>query len=156
MNIKEYVNLAKRTMKVDMSNDDLEMGIIGEFGEFVETIKKELFHHHREPEKMIKESGDFLWYYLIYCERHNINVDYVEYNKEKKIKLMLTIKYIFHNIDLLLFGRGFDPSSIYSCIVEILNHYDISIEDVFKKNIDKLKLRYPDKYEDQLSINRTV
>ena len=152
MNIKEYVNLAKRTMKVDMSNDDLEMGIIGEFGEFVDVIKKVLFHKHNENDKMIKEAGDFLWYYLIYCERKCFEVSYIKYNSN--INIMLNIKYMFHNIDLLLLERGFDPSSIYSCMIDILNHYDISILEVFDANIEKLKLRYPDKYEDQLSINR--
>jgi NTP pyrophosphatase (non-canonical NTP hydrolase) len=153
MNIKEYVNLAKRTMKAEMSIDDLELGIIGEFGEFVDVIKKVLFHKHNENDKMIKEAGDFMWYYLIYCEKKSFEVSFIKYNNNN-INIMLNIKYMFHNIDLLLLERGFDPSSIYSCMIDILNHYDISIYEVFDENIDKLKLRYPDKYEDQLSKNR--
>lgn len=64
MTLNEYQELANRTRnQSELEVLNYTLGLAGETGEFVEAIKKMLFHgHHTPPEKIKEELGDILWY----------------------------------------------------------------------------------------------
>lgn len=66
MNIDNYQKLAARTRVTRGYTEDLthsSMGVVGEFGELINKIKKLVYHKHENivPE-IIEELGDCLWY----------------------------------------------------------------------------------------------
>lgn len=82
----EYQRLAMRTATSkchDMANAAL--GLTGEAGEVADEIKKFLFHGHPlNPEKVVKELGDVLWYVALMADLLNVSLDFVmEHNIEK-------------------------------------------------------------------------
>ena len=69
MNTNEYQKQALRTVYPDLSYEERltlgALGLSGEAGETVDTLKKFLFHRNGKPldiEKIRDESGDVLWY----------------------------------------------------------------------------------------------
>lgn len=103
--LNEYQNLAMRT---NNKNDYQEMlligalGLCGEAGEVADTIKKwKAQGHALDPDKVIEEIGDVLWYIAL--------------------------------------------------VATSLNY---SLCEVATLNIEKLKLRYPNGFDPEKSINR--
>jgi len=67
MDFEEYAKEAMRTYPSYLSDEDklelAEVGVLGEAGELLDLLKKEVFHgHHVHPEKYKKEIGDVFWY----------------------------------------------------------------------------------------------
>jgi len=55
-------------------------GLAGESGEVVDLLKKHLFHGNSEGEirdKLVKELGDVLWYYVLILSTMDITLDEV-------------------------------------------------------------------------------
>lgn len=61
------------------------LGLAGEAGEVVDTIKKVVFHRHElSREELIRELGDVLWYVAALCTKLDIPLSEVmERNIEK-------------------------------------------------------------------------
>jgi NTP pyrophosphatase (non-canonical NTP hydrolase) len=73
-----------------MSDEELNMvhasiGLIGEAGEYVEEIKKMVFHNKPLSRDRIKsELGDVLWYFCVNIRLWNLSIsDIIIYNKQK-------------------------------------------------------------------------
>ena len=89
MNFDQYQTEVKRTSKPDreqrerLLNDAL--GLAGEAGEVADYLKKVLFHgHEMNPEEVIKECGDVLWYVTDMLDSLGYTLLYAaEKNKEK-------------------------------------------------------------------------
>lgn len=67
MTINEYQLLAMRTKNPELSKEQIlinsAMGLCGEAGEFIDSIKKWYAHGHElDREHLIKELGDVAWY----------------------------------------------------------------------------------------------
>lgn len=67
MTINEYQKLAMTTLNPALSQKDVlingVMGLCGESGEAIDTVKKHLAQGHPlDREKLIKELGDVAWY----------------------------------------------------------------------------------------------
>jgi NTP pyrophosphatase (non-canonical NTP hydrolase) len=67
MTFAEYERLAHRSTPPNMDQKEMillaALGVAGESGEFVELVKKYMFHGHQlDRKKAIKELGDILWY----------------------------------------------------------------------------------------------
>lgn len=88
MNLKEYIELAKRTCaNLGQPEDDFHMvmGLLTEMGEMVDCLKKNLAYN--KPVDWVnveEEMGDFLWYASNYCEFNNITIDFPNWFYEKK------------------------------------------------------------------------
>lgn len=158
MTIEKYRDLALRTKKENMEVDDIELGLIGEFGELVDIIKKIKYHNHSVSDmkdKLQEEIGDFLWYFVVYCDVCGYKYNVIDRQEDS---VMFNIKYIFHNLDKLLlspFSEIWDINGVYSSIIQIIDHYSLSLNNILEENIQKLQKRYPDKYSDYNSINRS-
>ena len=72
MDIAEYTKEVHRTCSIEDPRELLiltALGIAGESGEVVDTLKKVLYHSHElNVTELKKELGDLLWYMVILCE----------------------------------------------------------------------------------------
>lgn len=88
MNIDNYQKLAARTRVIRGYTEDLthsSMGVVGEFGELINKIKKLVYHKHENivPE-IIEELGDCLWYIADIATTLGVDLSFVtEQNIEK-------------------------------------------------------------------------
>ena len=67
MTIREYQDLAMRTLNPELSQKDVlinsVMGLCGESGECIDIVKKWLAQGHElDRQKLAKELGDIAWY----------------------------------------------------------------------------------------------
>lgn len=82
----EYQRKAMRTATLkcrDMANAAL--GLAGEAGEVADEVKKCLYQGREwDPEKIIEELGDVLWYVALTADMLDVPLDFVmEYNLDK-------------------------------------------------------------------------
>lgn len=67
MNEQQYREAIKRTMNTELGFDErlamLALGLAGECGEIVDSIKKVVYHGHElDYNDLVKEFGDIEWY----------------------------------------------------------------------------------------------
>lgn len=90
LNLNEYQQLAGRT--ANSGTDDRRrivaaLGLAGETGEFVDTIKKIVAHGHDVPDEKLKEElGDVLWYIAEACSAFGWKMDEVAIANIEKLK----------------------------------------------------------------------
>lgn len=91
MHFSEYQILAMRTTGKYSSEDDKLiaacLGMAGEAGEFIDLVKKKIYH--KKPIATIdlqKELGDKLWYDALACDALGINMDTVAGLNIEKLK----------------------------------------------------------------------
>jgi NTP pyrophosphatase (non-canonical NTP hydrolase) len=85
-----YREAIERTMNADLTEKEklsmLALGIAGEAGEIVDTIKKIVYHGHElDIEELVKELGDLNWYIQHLMKHFDISNDRVR--MENIIKL---------------------------------------------------------------------
>lgn len=89
MTVKEYQELAMRTVNPDLDKKDMlinsVMGLCGESGEAIDIVKKWFAHGHElDKEHLAKELGDVAWYLAEAATALNMNLeDIFEANIEK-------------------------------------------------------------------------
>lgn len=89
MHFDQYQVLAMRTRDVKRDTDLLLgcMGIAGEAGEFIDLIKKNLYHQKPVDDiEMQKELGDVLWYMALVCDAKNWNFNDIACLNIKKLE----------------------------------------------------------------------
>lgn len=141
-------------------------GLVSEFGELVDLLKKAKFQGHElDKEKAILELGDVLWYLAELCTGLNFNLyDYYETHKKSinqafesnEIYIIGAFNYAIFRLlgQLHTFSEKeiiFDFLTIITCICK---NFNTTIEDVATKNIEKLRKRYGEKFDQQKNVNR--
>ena len=160
------------------------IGLVTETGELLDAIKKSLFYSKPlDKTNLIEELGDLLWYISLilkdcditydsvmkvkYCTRRNEMVNHnIDYYLTRIIKLDLTVKdlldlitpesFYFGNKNELVSDIEIELRYILCAIYDLAIALDTTIEQVMTININKLKLRYPDKFNSDQAINRDV
>lgn len=143
------------------------LGVADEFLEFmmeVETLSGieedalGLFH-----EKCVKEAGDILWYMAILCRKYGYSMSVDEATLIENKDELLSLVYSCQNIQSafkkhLIYGKELDHASIQfwiNCITWHLQRIlNTPIEEIMKRNYDKLSARYGDKYSNDAAINK--
>lgn len=99
MNIHDYVREVRRTCSIQEPKDLLTLtalGIAGESGEIVDTLKKILYHSHElNVSELCKEIGDLLWYVVLLCDTVGLTLDDVMQANVEKLRKR--------------YPQGFDP-----------------------------------------------
>lgn len=175
MQPNQYQELSRRTAPVNMSLTNIVMGLVGEGGEIVDLIKKQVFHNHPVDTafkvNLEKEIGDYLWY-LARLLDHNgadfapkhMSFDYVQRESSK----LVNVTGIGNVATLFGFKNGciavnplndtaimyYDIQTLLNIICAIAQHYDVSLEQAAISNIIKLSTRYPQGFSAQDSIAR--
>jgi len=183
MRPEDYVAAAIRTaptLKADEHSFVLGgLGIAGEAIEAYETIQETVV----DQLKVVKELGDVTWYIALICHVHNLkfeglfvsnqfaqrNVSFVVFpgNKWKQLdkrgKSLLSSakdvseyvkKAVFHKhpVDIRVLRELLERLAVRVQYVAAV--IDVDIEEVLDKNIDKLKVRYPERFTTEGSMNK--
>lgn len=171
MNLKDYQREAKRTC-VSLGNDKLDLahmvlGICSENEELCRAFVKNDLVNIQE------EIADKFWYLANYCnfrnydlqELYNDRFDFTQEDWEEncavgEIKLSklqdYVKKYIAYNKPLDEFE---EKDAIKGILYELQNDCDFNNIDLFeglKRNINKLKARFPDKFTEEAALNRDL
>ena len=70
MNFKEYIAEQSKTEVIGMFAET-ELALLGEAGEIIDEIKKNIFHQKKDRTDLIEELGDFLWYLVQFSKEVN-------------------------------------------------------------------------------------
>jgi NTP pyrophosphatase (non-canonical NTP hydrolase) len=116
--------------------------------------------HTNYEEKLTDEGGDCLWYISNYCNLHNINPEFKS-EVDGKGSLQWAGKLLDYDKKKLAYGKNYDRDRQIEAVNGLVNNllfkitmYQLSPEDVMEKNIKKLRVRFPDKFQADLAINK--
>ena len=70
MNFKEYITEQSKTEVIGMFAET-ELALLGEAGEIIDEIKKNIFHQKKDRTGLIEELGDFFWYLVQFSKEVN-------------------------------------------------------------------------------------
>lgn len=179
MTLSEYQELAKRTCPNDItglttyiSKHDKEdfklnrdklnlshmvMGLCSETSELESAIEE------NDIVNIGEELADKMWYLANYCNFRNITI-------KKPIDFIITAslvwyeseltdlvkKYVAYNKEIFLPTEQYLVFGILSNIMKICKDYNIDFYKILQNNIDKLRVRYPDKFSNENAINRNL
>lgn len=167
MKIEEYKELANSTM-ADLGSEasdfaHMSLGITSELGELF------LAGENEDTVNIIEEHGDLNWFVAGICKIYNFGFTEL-YNEAMTIKEDQEVpKEAFTSVfgiadlskGLLAYGKPVDRKKLKSLLVKFFIFLKaISIEEDFdylhslQKNIEKLKARFPDKFDADKAINR--
>ena len=91
MNGQQYRKEIERTMNHELSEEKklsmLAMGIAGEAGEIVDSMKKVLYHGHKlDRADLVKELGDLEWYVTHLKKHFSITDEEVREQNVRKLR----------------------------------------------------------------------
>lgn len=160
VNLKEYPSLAIRTLADKEGVDPkihLVMGIVGEFlSEVAPVLSSSLVNKGTLEEEL----GDMCFYVGCYCHNEDI-----EFRASPTVPEDSLGKVIGNLIEMhkknYAYGKELKHltkpiQDIIYWIFYIANKYDINIEEMLYKNIEKLRIRYPEGFEDIRAIEKNV
>lgn len=86
-----YREEVKRTLNPELNNDQKllngVMGLVGEAGETIELVKKNLFHGKPlDRDKLIKELGDVRWYLELVSIAIDVSLEEIEAKNTAKLR----------------------------------------------------------------------
>lgn len=172
---KEYINLASRTLPDLGSRKDniihMEMGLETEKGEFLDVFKK--FHAYKKPIDWVnvgEELADYLWYsaglitFSLKYDNPEESLDDLEVKIQKHFKYLETnfskdaIKTKEEPVIIALnFHRKLDSSiEDISKIYYYCLYADLDFWQILTNNIEKLKIRFPEKFTEDKALNRDL
>jgi NTP pyrophosphatase (non-canonical NTP hydrolase) len=162
MNIDNYIvnvlNLKSKSFHLTQHNDDklipsidlihATLGMATEIAEYVEGYNK------------VEELGDLWWYVALAVHVRQLKIEHTQSVDEE---CWIYISYLVDEIKRgLFYGKiDFDRYDLYlqkviSWCYRSAEQIKVRIEEVMDKNIEKLKKRYPDKFDNVAAINRDV
>lgn len=157
LTIENYQKLAKRTCpdlgSLEKNLLHMRLGIITEVGEVLDIFKKNLAYG--KPIDIVnlgEELADVAWYACNEATFRNREISLKEFISSFKYNNELEV------IDVLLNFNVFSENcnSIMFMVKSIAEFYNLNIEECLYKNIEKLKIRYPDKFDTDLALNRNL
>mgnify|MGYP001167364184 FL=1 len=166
MTYNEYQNLAVRTCKVYDDNNmnllHMAVGLHSEYTELGDAILKE------DKINIGEEIADHMWYLAVYCHFAAIPFDVVVFWDEVPCTdhlSMLTSKFVDVVKKKAIYGNR-EPkvwdlerkliTNIISKLFTIAYAFDLDMPKLLENNIEKLKVRFPEKYTDLSANNRNL
>lgn len=155
----EYQQLASRTCP-DLGSDKLNlahmvMGMCSELSELEDAT---------EDINRAEELADVLWYVANYATLRGIvlpnelllsgvdkNLAWYIHELTDKVK-----KFVAYNKLIVEIDETFLINSIITSVYDIMYNFSISTMKALTNNINKLRIRYPEKFSDDLAINRNL
>lgn len=110
--------------------------------------------------KLLDESGDVFWYISNYAHIHDIpfNIDPII---PKETSYYWAGRLQDYDKKLLAYKKPYQRNlqiealqSLASNMSWFVTAYTLNVEDVLEKNIQKLRIRFPDKFDANLAINK--
>lgn len=177
MNITEYIVESQRTMAdVFHLNDEKEhrllhgaIGIVTEIGELFEaTNTREI-----DIVNVGEEIADVYWYLAIFQREYGFTLDCMSTahlgTGYASMDSLMCASFV-HSANLLdkfkkkaYYNRDMDSGDVYKlceqlnyCMRNILDWIGIPLETVLQNNIDKLRVRFPDKFDNTFANVRNL
>jgi len=171
MNLEEYIDGARRTessltpladsvVKLGLTNR-MYHGIIGictEIGEIVEAYEKS----NVDFVNVAEEIGDAFWYTAVLFDELNIkpkDEDLVEYNMNElpSVLIVMSADMLDKTKKTMFYGKEYSVETLENqiitfyqalimCVNGLTEHLDVTKEKVWSINLNKLKIRYPEKF----------
>jgi len=181
MKIIDYQKQAKRTfVNLDSkAKNDLHMasGILTEIGEIQDIFKKKLAYNKEiDLVNLGEEAADVAWYLV--NKAFLVNIELEEFTIEEANKMIkpqtdgemfkdmndderdlsFCMSLCLHlSASLIEPKAGLeDPQAALIALAVICDTYGIDFFEQLDKNINKLKVRFPDKFDENLAINRNT
>jgi NTP pyrophosphatase (non-canonical NTP hydrolase) len=177
--ILEYQGLAARTcpnLPGEHENErHMNLGVITEIGEVLDIYKKNLAYN--KPFDVVnlgEELADIAWYIVNKCRFHEIPLDDNFDTVKAEVKELLDTQ-MFTEQDLpvalktealmhpLLQAYCGPTNNIFSApivqlamLANIAEWYELDFFQLLTNNIDKLKVRYPEKFTEEAAQNRDL
>ena len=149
LNIDEFQELAK-TSCPDLGHisDNLRhmrYGIFTEVGEIVDIFKKNLAYKKEiDTVHLGEEIGDCMWYIVNHETFLGSKIFPKFYKPEFDINFMM--KCSVENEQVLLAG----------CLIQLANKFNLNFEELLFKNIEKLRIRFPEGFSEERALNRDL
>ncbi len=152
MDFEEYAKEAMRTYPAGLSLQDktelAEVGILGEAGELLDLLKKELFHGHHVPhEKYKKEIGDVFWYVATAPALVGFSGRY--YGSTSKDRRVVRTRDLIRGVSDLLF-----KNQAKLTLFAICDAFGYDPGEIMAMNIAKLRERYKSGFSTADSLAR--
>lgn len=162
----DAVGVAERlSLKLNLSH--MILGLGDELGELVNCIGTEL-KHAPDLVNLKEEIGDMYWYLANYCNLREITpvteiVNFLE--SHRCIELLISSigeltsgvkRFLAYDKDLDKVKEMEDVYNIYSALDLLEKIYGLDGDEIRQKNIDKLLKRFPEKFTNELAINRNT
>lgn len=175
MKLTEYIKQSERTLnnlgkKLNVLHASL--GLSTELGELLDIYKRNIFY--KKPLDLVhikEELGDIMWYLAILYREFEINPeneiintitkDIVDSQKIQMLTNKINLLVVqLNNLELLNSDhirrvKYFVPK-VYEYIIIVCEIYKFNIEDVMQTNINKLKVRFPEKFNEFNALNRDL
>jgi len=171
MNKNQYQSSAINTMATIGSKKDdfyhMGRGVFTEVGELIDAFKK----HHAYGKKLdvvnVKEEvGDLLWYIanvhnLLGTKMYlpNLTRTYKERDLVNAATRLYNVCNLYHSTSDSEPVVSDFKDIIYeleSVVVAFCKHFKFDIYKIMDSNIDKLKVRYPEKFSSERAVNRDL
>jgi NTP pyrophosphatase (non-canonical NTP hydrolase) len=176
MNLNEYKELAEKTLSTQFHSDPQMEKILHAALGLATEIEELLVNYsgYADPVNILEEVGDLTWYlsifYREYPEIENVKVSASEtyYNRGNPHDLIMDMmkgilqiqdiikKKLYYNKPVNQETMNLLVATLDSNIRMYLELYELKIEDVWEKNIAKLKARYGEKFSSERAINRDL
>jgi NTP pyrophosphatase (non-canonical NTP hydrolase) len=173
MNLQEYKELAEKTLSTQFHSDpQLERILHAAIG--LATEIEELLVNYSgniDPVNILEEIGDLTWYlsifYREYPEIENVKIASTMEVKTAQGLIMSMLKSILQIQDLikkkLYYNKPINQETMNTLVAILdldirmyLSLYNLNIEEVWERNIAKLKSRYGEKFSSERAINRDL
>lgn len=183
MNNIEYASKASRTLpdlglKYDggtniklskiLNLSHMALGLASELGELVNCTGTELKLNVDKP-NLKEELGDLYWYIANYCNIQNIAppIGELDNTLPEDRCFELLISSVGELVDIvkkyLAYDREIEKSreleiiyDVYSALNLFEKVYGLDGDEIRKININKLQVRYPEKFTNELALNRDL
>ena len=173
---KEFVGESKvGTLNPEKNVQQAILGLVGEWGEVADILKKYIFQGHKlDKDHLIEELGDCSWYGMLLIDELKLDTHVIFYDNwrvnSSSYQNMSDIIGLISNgskcigelCGLLDYYTNHVSSltsldcirSIFWCIESVGNLHGCTLFDIFTNNVKKISNRYPDGFSVQNSINR--
>lgn len=160
--IKNYQNLAYRTMAnlKTKAADGMHMasGVTTELGEMQEGID------NNDRDNIREENGDAFWYVANACNIYGFNfIDLYEKRDLNHYKIFKLHDYMDLHKREFVYGKEIDLEKLEEQLIRLIRllsdtarEQGFTIEDSLQRNINKLLIRFPDKFTKEKALNRDL
>jgi len=160
LTIKEYQKLAKRTCpslgSLELDLEHMELGIITECGEVLDIFKKNLAY--KKPIDFVnlgEEIADISWYLVNKATFQNIEITEVISESYKEVYSLPSTTF-FKHLSISLDDEEYSIVTALEYLKGIAEEHGLVYEEMLFRNIAKLKVRYPEKFDENLALNRNL
>lgn len=160
-----YQEQTKRTLP-NLGNDSINLAhmVLGMFSEYSELLDATALN---DKVGIGEELADKFWYLSNYCNLRGYSLsDLVEDSKHNDPKK----SYLFYLSEIqdlvkkkLAYNKDINKTVEYTLLVnyisrliELVKYHDLDVEVILENNINKLKIRFPDKFTEENAKNRNT